>query len=84
MATKAEVATFGGSTISALSASKHYFGMTLDEWSLIGIIGGLVVAVVGLIISTAMNLHYKRMHYKLAQDAMRSLPSNALKVADDD
>ena len=52
------VATYGGSITSV------YFGFSPGEWQIIGVIGGLVVAVLGLVV----NALYKHAHYKLEKE----------------
>jgi Mg2+ and Co2+ transporter CorA len=40
------------------------FGLSMDEWSVIGIIFGMVMAFCGL----AVNVWFKRQHLNLARD----------------
>jgi hypothetical protein len=51
------VAMYGG------SGGAIVFGLTPGEWSVVGVIAGIVVAVIGL----AINVIYKHAHYKLAK-----------------
>lgn len=39
------------------------FGLTADEWSVVGIIGGLLLGVLGFVV----NWIYRARHYELAQ-----------------
>jgi hypothetical protein len=55
-------ATYGG------SGAAVYFGFTAGEWQVIGVIGGLVVAVIGLVV----NAIYRHAHYKLARDRLEA------------
>lgn len=56
--------TYTGATISAAAAMPHYiFGLTLDEWSVLGIIFGMAMAFAGWL----TNLWFKRAHFKLAE-----------------
>lgn len=68
----ASAAQWGGPTIAIGSATKQYFGFSLDEWSLIGIFVGILVGVIGLISSQLMNWHFKMMHLKIAQQAHKA------------
>lgn len=52
-------ATYGG------AGTAVYFGYTANE---IAAFGGLAVAVLGLIISQAMNFYFKLQHLKLARE----------------
>lgn len=55
--------TYTGATISTVAAAPHYlFGLTLDEWSLVGILFGMVMAFGGFV----TNVYFKRQHLKLA------------------
>lgn len=57
-------ATFAGATISAAAAAPHYvFGLSMDEWSVIGILFGMAMAFAGLL----TNFWFKRAHLKLAE-----------------
>ena len=53
----ANTATYGGSSTAVA------FGLSASEWSVIGVIGGLVIAAVGL----AMNWYFKHQHLALAR-----------------
>jgi hypothetical protein len=64
----ATAAQYGGSALAAGSgASFRIFGYTHDEWSMIGILVGMGVAVIGLLVSQAVNWYYKAQHLKLAK-----------------
>jgi hypothetical protein len=80
----AHTVQYAGATGAASAGGAYVFGYTPAEWSVIGVIGGLAFAALGFVVGTITNIFYKQKHYKLAQAAMRALPSNALKVADDD
>lgn len=58
VATAAQYVGGGGAAI---------FGLTPSEWSVIGVIGGLLIAALGYITST----WFKAQHLKLAQEAAR-------------
>jgi len=49
------------------SSTAVAFGMTGTEWSVIGVVGGLIVAILGF----AVNWFYKERHYRLAQEKSR-------------
>lgn len=59
----ANAATYGG------SGTAVFFGMTANE---IAAIGGLIVAVVGLIVSQAMNWWFKWQHLQIAKKAAKA------------
>lgn len=46
------------------SGAAVVFGLTPSEWSVIGVIGGLVVAVAGLVVQVM----FKQAHLKLARE----------------
>lgn len=55
-------ATYIGAGISTAAATPHYvFGLSMDEWSVVGIIFGMAMAVVGL----AVNVYFKRQSLRL-------------------
>ena len=62
----ASVATYGG------SGTAMYFGYTAGEWQVIGVIGGLVVAVVGLVGNLAITAYYKHRHLMLLQNNLNA------------
>jgi hypothetical protein len=48
IANAAQAATFTGAGVSVAAAAPHYvFGLSMDEWSVIGIIFGMVMAFAG-------------------------------------
>lgn len=51
-------ATYGGSSTAI------FFGLTANEFAAIG---GLVVAVIGLVVNISVTVYYKRKHYLLAK-----------------
>lgn len=53
---------YGGSGVAM------YFGLTPSDWSVVGIIGGLLVGVAGVVVKAAIDWHFKAAHLKLAQD----------------
>lgn len=53
----ASAATYGGSGTAMI------FGLTPGEWQVLGVIGGLIVAVVGLVV----NVYFKHQHLRLAE-----------------
>lgn len=60
----ATAATYAGATTAAGSglSSDLVFGLTSAQWSVVGVIGGLVLAVLGF----AVNVYFRRQHLKLA------------------
>lgn len=59
----ANAATYGG------SGTAVFFGMTANE---IAAIGGLIVAIVGLVVSQAMNWYFKAQHLKIARETAKA------------
>ncbi len=59
----ATAATYVGGGTAALSGAAKVFGLTQDEWAVLGIIGGLLVGVAGLVIQW----WYRHKHYSLAE-----------------
>jgi VIT1/CCC1 family predicted Fe2+/Mn2+ transporter len=61
--------TYAGAALSAGAAVPHYvFGLTLDEWSVLGIIFGMVMAFFGWL----TNVYFKRQHSQAIADAIES------------
>lgn len=57
--------TYAGAALSAGAAAPHYvFGLTLDEWSVLGIIFGMLMAFAGW----CTNVYFKRQHLKLEME----------------
>jgi hypothetical protein len=50
-----------------------YFGLTNGQWSVVGVIGGLILGALGLIVNAGITFYFKRQHLKLA--ARRVLPA---------
>lgn len=57
-------ATYTGSAgaIASGMVGDTVFGLTTSEWSVIGVVGGLVIALLGF----AVNVYFKRQHLVLA------------------
>lgn len=51
------------------SATAFFGGMTANEFAAIG---GLVVAVIALVVNTAMSWHFKSKHLEIARQSMHS------------
>jgi hypothetical protein len=65
IANGASTITYAGAAISASAAAPHYvFGLTLDEWSVLGIIFGMLMALAGWL----TNLYFRRKHFQLEQE----------------
>jgi hypothetical protein len=71
--TAAKLATYGG------GGSALVFGLTPSEWSVIGVIGGILIGIAGLIVTA----YYKREHFRLAERRGYLPPLNDGKDADD-
>jgi TRAP-type C4-dicarboxylate transport system permease large subunit len=69
----ASTATYTGATLSFSSAAagtaippgvqETIFGLTLNQWTVLGIVFGMLMAVAGL----AVNWYYRRAQFKLAE-----------------
>lgn len=61
----ASAATYGGASgaIASGLASDTVLGLTTSQWSVVGVIGGLVIALLGFLV----NVHFKRQHLLIAQ-----------------
>ena len=72
MTKTATAATYTGSAGAIVSGavSDTVFGMTTSEWSVIGVIGGLVLAILGF----AVNVYFKRQHLLIAQQNAKADP----------
>lgn len=57
--------TTGGAGVAIASglSSDTVFGLTTSEWSVIGVMGGLVIAFLGFL----ANVYFKRQHLLIAQ-----------------
>ena len=64
----AGAATYGG------AGSAVYFGYTANEWAAFG---GLAVAVVGLLVSKAMDFYFRLQHLKIARSRAALLDDEA-------
>ncbi len=66
----ATAATYGGSAGAAMSglASDAVFGLTTSQWSVIGVIGGLVIALLGF----AVNFYFKQQHLLIARQVAKA------------
>lgn len=56
-------ATYGG------SATALYFGLTANEFAAVG---GLIVAVIGLVAKLGIDIYYKHQHLKIARQRARA------------
>lgn len=65
MSKTASVATYGGASgaIASGLASDTVLGLTTSQWSVVGVIGGLLIALLGF----AVNVYFKRQHLLIAQ-----------------
>ena len=60
----ASAATYGG------AGNAIVFGLTANEWSVIGVIGGLFIALLGFFV----NIYFKRQHLRIAQQNAKADP----------
>lgn len=54
----ASSAQYGGPVLAVGSATKQYFGYSLDEWSLIGIVSGIFLGVAGYLTSQGIAFYF--------------------------
>lgn len=64
----AGTAQVAGPVVTVGSATKQYFGYSLDEWSLIGILAGIALGALGYITGTAVSIYFKAQHLRLARE----------------
>jgi predicted CDP-diglyceride synthetase/phosphatidate cytidylyltransferase len=66
----ATAATYTGSAgaIASGMASDTVLGLTTTEWSVLGVIGGLVIALLGF----AVNIYFKRQHLLIAMKNLKA------------
>lgn len=69
----AKAATYGGAGTAAVTATTLAENMSIQEWQIVGIVGGLVIAFLGLLLKTGMDWHFKAQHLKLAQSRAKVL-----------
>jgi hypothetical protein len=68
-----EVAIGGGVGVAMTSGGALYLGLTSAQWSAVGVVGGLLVAVVGLIVKTVVDIYFKQQHLKIVQARAEAL-----------
>lgn len=74
LATKAaSAAQWGGSAVAASAPVARVMGLTTDEWTVIGVMVGIAVALGGF----ALNWYYKAQHLKLARAGIVSAEDGA-------
>ena len=54
------VMAYGGSGGAMTTGAAKILGMTSDEWSIVGVIGGLVIAAIGLGVNTYFKIREDR------------------------
>lgn len=59
----ATAAQWGGAAVAGGSGGARILGLTTSEWSVVGVLSGIVVAVIGL----AVNILYRERHYRLVK-----------------
>ncbi len=59
----ASATTYGGAVGAIGSGVDTIFGLTTGEWSVVGVMGGLAIAVLGFFV----NIYFKRQHLLIAQ-----------------
>ncbi len=68
----ATVATYGGAggAIASGLSSETVFGLTTSEWTVVGVIGGMIIGVLGLLV----NAYFKRQHLLIAMRTAKADP----------
>lgn len=61
-----------GTGIAVGSGSGLVFGLTPTEWSVVGIIGGLAVAVIGVAAKTCVDWYFQAQHLNIARARLDS------------
>jgi hypothetical protein len=61
-----------GAATAGGAGAALYFGMTPDEWSVIGIITGIAIGVLGLIANVGLTWYFKAQHLKIARVAAKA------------
>jgi hypothetical protein len=61
-------AQYGGAALAVGSGAKTYLGFAPDEWTVIAMIAGVFVAVLGLICTQAMNWYFGMQRLKLDRE----------------
>lgn len=70
MSKAATASTYTGSAGAISAGISTVLGLTPSEWSVIGVIGGLVIALLGFIV----NIYFKRQHLLIAQRKAEANP----------
>ncbi|MEJ7932591.1 hypothetical protein WG922_21655 [Ramlibacter sp. AN1015] len=66
IADAAAVTSLSGTGVAIVSAVQpEFLGLTLVQWQIAGIVGGLLVAVAGAALNLALNFYFKRKHLEL-------------------
>lgn len=69
----AKTATYGGSGAAFVTATTLAEKMSIQDWQIVGIVGGLIIAALGLLLKTGMDWHFRQQHLKLAQSRAKVL-----------
>lgn len=64
---------YGGAALAVGSAAPKYLGFTLDEWSVIGIIAGIVIGFLGFLFGQLTNWYFRSQHLKLERERIARL-----------
>jgi F0F1-type ATP synthase assembly protein I len=68
----ATAAQAAGSTVAAASGTGLVLGLTTTQWSVVGILGGLIVALAGVIAKTWVDIYFRAQHLKLSRQVMHA------------
>jgi hypothetical protein len=67
----ASTVMYGGAGMSAGSgasvAVSELLGLTMTEWQIVGILGGLFIGFTGLIVNSIISVYFKSKHLRLAE-----------------
>jgi hypothetical protein len=67
----ATMAEKGGVVLATGSGAGLWLGWTSAQWSVAGIIGGLVIGLIGVLLKTGVDIYFRAQHLKLTRAAMR-------------
>ncbi len=62
VASNAERVGLGGAAISGVS---QFFGLTPDQWAVVGVIGGLAIGFFGMVAKLALDWYFQNQHLKI-------------------
>jgi hypothetical protein len=63
----ASAVMYGGAGVSAASGGSMFIGVSVAQWQIVGIFGGLVLGLLGLVVNAAINFYFQYKRLKLAE-----------------